>query len=69
MNVLDQAERKRRRAETAAMTKCKCGNVARLGETRCGRCQEREDRKREELAEQERQDRRNAFIDSQMQAG
>lgn len=30
-------DRARRRAETAAMTKCWCGNVARRGEVFCGR--------------------------------
>jgi hypothetical protein len=36
--ALSEDERKRRRQETARMTKCPCGNVARRGETRCGRC-------------------------------
>ena len=36
--ALNDEERKRRRAETAAMTKCECGNVARHGATLCGRC-------------------------------
>jgi hypothetical protein len=27
-----------RRADTAQMTKCECGNVARHGETKCGAC-------------------------------
>ena len=38
--ALSDEERRRRRAETAAMTKCECGNVARHGSTMCGRCVE-----------------------------
>lgn len=33
-----------RRKETAAMAKCECGNVARLGHKTCGRCAEEEER-------------------------
>lgn len=33
------ASLKRRRLETLAMNKCRCGNVSKLGEKRCSRCQ------------------------------
>ena len=39
MRLSDQ-EREARRRATAAMTRCPCGNVARFGETQCGRCAE-----------------------------
>ncbi len=32
-----------RQRATAAMTKCDCGNVARLGQTQCGRCEDETD--------------------------
>jgi hypothetical protein len=41
MSELTQKERRR---ATAAMTKCPCGNVARLGQTQCGRCEEQSTR-------------------------
>jgi hypothetical protein len=36
--TLSSEQRAERRKATAAMTKCACGNVARFGETQCGRC-------------------------------
>lgn len=44
MTILYNILRDRRRSETAQMTKCSCGNVARHGTSMCGRCQEDNDR-------------------------
>ncbi len=38
-----------RQRATAAMTKCDCGNVARLGETQCGRCETMDDERDDTL--------------------
>ena len=47
--ALNDEERKRRRAETAAMTKCPCGNVAGHGATLCGRCVLAQEQEKEAL--------------------
>lgn len=59
--TLPEIDRKRRRALTAAMNRCSCGNIVRLGEKRCGRCKDR-------YEEEEIQRKRNEWIDQQMGA-
>lgn len=36
------AQRLERRRRSAAMTKCRCGNVAGLGQVQCGRCRDQQ---------------------------
>lgn len=55
-----QKTREERRRETAAMTKCGCGNVVRLGTDKCGRCHElaNEQAAREQAAERAMEEHR-----------
>jgi hypothetical protein len=48
--------KQQRRAESSAMAKCQCGNVAGLGQTACRRCRDR-------AAEMSPEDRASLFIE------